>query len=163
MKRKIITLIIVILVSFVLVMTSISSLGKALLSLLLIIFGIALPSVPLLYLGKLLKLDIKIMRNGKRQIGKCINYEQGTCARFGALVVELEDHNGRTRHIRYNALQIRFKYPYNIIIYTIDNSYNYSNLGMLTVIREILYFLFFFAIWLVCSVGTIHFITEILI
>lgn len=162
MKKKIVILIIIILVSFVLVITSLYSLRKAMLSLLLIIFGIAFTFVPLLYIGKMLKFDIEIMKNGERQIGRCIKYERGSCARFGALIVEFEDRNGRTRHIRYNALRIYFKYPHNITIYKLDNSYNYSNLGILTIIREALYFSFFFAIWLVCSVGTIHLITEIL-
>ena len=110
----------------------------------------------------MLKLDIAIMKNGEKQTGKCIRYERGSRSRFGALVVELEDNNGRTRHITFNAMRFRFKYPYDITVYRLNNSYIYCNLGVFTIAKEILYFLFFFLIWLICTLGTIHFIVEMI-
>lgn len=56
-------MIIVILVSFVLVITSLYSLRKAMLSLLLIIFSIAFTFVPLLYIGKMEKGKLEDVSN----------------------------------------------------------------------------------------------------
>ena len=162
MKNRKIILIFVVLVSFVIVMANLYSLRKALIFLILILINIVFTSLPLLYIGKMLKLDIAIMKNGEKQTGKCIRYEHGSRSRFGALVVELEDNNGRTRHIQFNAMRFRFKYPYDITVYRLNNSYIYCNLGVLTIAREILYFLFFFLIWLICTLGTIHFIVEMI-
>lgn len=89
MKNRTIILIFVVLVSFVIVMANLYSLRKALIFLILILIGIVFTSLPLLYIGKMLKLDIAIMKNGEKQTGKCIRYERGSRSRFGALVVEL--------------------------------------------------------------------------
>jgi len=162
MKNRTIILVFVAIVSFIVVMSNLYSLRKALIFLILIIIGIVFTSLPLLYIGKMLKLDIEIMKNGEKQTGRCIRYEHGSRSEFGALVVELEDNNGRTRYIKYNALRFHFKYPYDITVYKLNNSVIYSNLGVLTIAREILYFLFFLSIWFICTVGTIHWIVEII-
>lgn len=163
MNKKVILPIIAFSVSLVLVMTAFYSLGKALISLVLITAGIVFTFVPLLYIGKMLRLDIEVMRKGEKQTGRCIGYERGSRASFGALIVELEDSSGMIRNIRYNALRLYLKFPHNITVYRLDNSYSCSNLGMLTIIREVLYFSFFFAVWCVCSAGTVHLIAEILL
>ena len=162
MKKRTMILIFVAIVSFLVVMSDLYSLRKALFFLILIIIGIVFTSLPLLYIGKMLKLDIEIMKNGEKLTGKCIRYEHGSRSKFGALVVELEDDNGRTRYIKYNALSFHFKYPYDITVYRLNDSDNDSNLGILTIARESLYFLFFFSIWSICTVGTIHWIVEII-
>lgn len=162
MKNRTIILIFVVLASFVIVMANLYSFRKALFFLILIIIGIAFTSLPLLYIGKMLKFDIEIMKNGEKQTGRCIRYEHGSRSGFGALVVELEDNKGRTRQIKYNAMRFHFKYPYDITVYKLNNSVIYSNLGVLTIAREILYFLFFLSIWFICTVGTIHWIVEII-
>ncbi len=162
MKKKIIILIVAFLAVFVIVTAILYSLKKALIFLVLILIGIAFTFLPLPYIGQMLKADIDIMRYGEKQTGRCIKYEPGSRARFGALVVELEDHGGRTRMIKYNAIRLRFKYPHDITVYTLDDSYQNSNLGMLSVTRDLLYFLFFFSVWLICTIGTIHWIAEII-
>ena len=162
MKNRTMILIFSALASFVIVMANLYSFRNALIFLILIIIGIVFTSLPLLYIGKMLKLDIEIMKNGEKQTGRCIRYEHGSRSIFGALVVELEDNKGSTRQIKYNAMRCHFKYPYDITVYMLNNSDIYSNLGVLTIAREILYFLFFFSIWFICTVGTIHWIVEII-
>ena len=68
MKNRTIILIFVVIASFVVVMSNLYSLRKALIFLILIIIGIVFTSLPLLYIGKMLKLDMKIMKNGEKLV-----------------------------------------------------------------------------------------------
>lgn len=159
MKKKLILPITALVLFLVIAVTMAYSFGKAVLSLFLVLTGIVFTFLPLMYIGKIIKYDIDVMRKGEKQVGKCTGYERGSNCRFGALIVELKDSSGMARHMRYHALRVRSEYPYDITVYMTDD---HSNLGMLTVIREIFYFLFFLAVWLVCLVGTVHMIAEIL-
>lgn len=159
MKKKLILPITALVLLLVIAVTMAYSFGKAVLSLFLVLTGIVFTFLPLMYIGKIIKYDIDVMRKGEKQVGKCTGYERGSNCRFGALTVELKDSSGMARHMKYHALRIRSKYPHDITVYMTDD---HSNLGMLTVIREIFYFLFFLAVWLVCLVGTVHMIAEIL-
>ena len=126
--------------------------------LLLIAVGIAFPSLPLFFIGRMLKADRLIMRRGEKHTGLCIGYTHGSCCRFGALTVELTASDGRTVQRTYNAM--RFRYPHEITVYTLDAAFLHSNLGVQTILREILYFLLFFAIWLICTAGTLVLILQ---
>lgn len=142
------------------VLTYVYSFKRAAVILLLTAAGVLFPSLPLFFIGRMLKADRLIMRRGEKHIGLCIGYTRGSRCRFGALTVELTASDGRTVQRTYNAMRFRFRYPHEITVYTLDAAFLHSNLGVQTILREILYFLLFFAIWLICTAGTLGLILH---
>ncbi len=163
MKRtRIIVFTLLIFVTVLAVLSSMFTLGKAVIFVILISFGIVFTAIPLFYIGRMIVTDIIIAKNGKKKNGKCIKYIYGDRMHFGKMLVEWKDDEGKTKQRKFIALRLRFKYPYNVKVYILDNAVCQSNLGILTIANELLYFLLFLFIWGICAMGTIHLLLEIM-
>ena len=163
MKRKrMIMIALLLLAATVAVMSAVFTFKKAVISVILSAVGIVFTAMPVLYIGKRMAADIRIIKNGKKRTGKCIKNIWGKHLQFWQMLVEWKDDKGNTKHRHFTALRLHFRCPYNVKVYTLGNDYYMSNLGMLTIIRELLHLLFFLLVWGVCSMGTIHLLTEIL-
>lgn len=125
------------------------------------LIGIVFTALPLFNLGKKLYHDIWIMCKGTRKKGLCTDHFRGSRADFSSLLVEWEGDYGETKRRHYRVLLFRFDFPFEISVYTVDDDLDESNLGLHTVLTDLFYFLMFFAIWVMCSAGTVHWITEI--
>ncbi|MCQ2468407.1 MAG: hypothetical protein MJ100_01175 [Ruminococcus sp.] len=164
MKRKkiIIISVLVIIISYVLTMTLIFSLRKAVISLILTFAGMILPLLLIFNILYRLKREINIYRHGTKIIGRCTKYIRSQRNRYNLHVVEFEDESGNTIEWYYAALHIHYSYPHDIAVYMLDNSEEKSNLGMLTIGRYLIFLAFSFAVWIICSIGVVHFISEII-
>lgn len=162
MKRtQIIIFTLLIFVTTIAVLSSIFTLRKAIIFVILISVGIVFTAIPLFHIGKMIVIDVIIAKNGQKKNGKCIKYIRGNRVHFGSMLVEWKDDEGKTKHREFIALRLRFKCPYNVKVYILNNAVYLSNLGILTILNELLYFLLFLFIWSVCSMGTIHLLLEI--
>ena len=164
MKRKkvIMIFIIVIIITYILTMTSIFSLKKAVISLIMTFAGMILPLLLIFNILYKLKKEIIIYIHGTKIIGRCTQYVYTSRSYFNYHLVEFENESGQTIEKSYVALHIHFRYPHDIAVYMLDNSEEKSNLGMLTIGRYLIFLAFSFAIWIICSIGVVHFISEII-
>lgn len=121
----------------------------------LIAFAVALPAIPVFYLGKMLIDNIIIRVKGEKYIGTCVKYIRG---RYGGLDVYWNDGK-RKHHQRFvHVMPVKFKYPHEIKVYSLNNS---PNLGLLTITGNFIYFAFFAFIWIVCIMGAVNILCDI--
>lgn len=144
------------------VLSNMFTLGKAVIFVILISVGIVFTAIPLFYIGRTIVIDILIIKNGQKKNGKCIKYIREDRVHFGTMLVEWKDDAGKTKRREFIALRHRFTYPYNVKVYILGNAVCQSNLGILTIANELLYFLLFLFIWGICAMGTIHLLLEIM-
>lgn len=121
----------------------------------LIAFSAVLPAIYVFYLGRILIDDIIVRVKGDKYIGTCMKYITG---RHGGLEVYWYDDKGKHHRCFLNALPVKFKYPHEIKVYSLNNS---SNLGLLTIVGNFIYFAFFAFIWIICIMGAIDIIYGI--
>ena len=127
---------------------------NAIITIILTVFAVILPAIPVFYLGKMLIDNIIIYTKGKKYIGTCIRYIKG---RYGGLDVCWNDGK-RKHHQRFHAPTVKIKYPYEIKVYSLNNS---SNLGLLTIVGNFIYLAFFAFIWIICIIGTVNILYNI--
>lgn len=123
-------------------------LKNVLITVIIIAFAVALPAIPVFYLGKMLIYNIIIHIKGDKYIGTCVKYIKG---QHGGL--EVYWYNGKRKHYQrfLHVLPIKFRYPHEIKVYSINN---FTNLGLITIAVNFIYFAFFAFIWIVCIIGT---------
>lgn len=88
MKRtRIILFTLLIFVTAIVVLSSIFTLRKAIIFVILISVGIAFTAIPLFHIGKMIVIDVIIAKNGQKKNGKCIKYIRGNRVHFGRMLV----------------------------------------------------------------------------
>lgn len=126
----------------------------AIITMVLVAFGVVLPAWWLFYIGNILSGNIIVYVKGEKYIGMCEKYISG---RNGGLYVHWNDGK-RNHNMIFHVMPVKLRYPHEIKIYSLNNS---SNLGLLTVIPCLINFLFFLLIWIVCVIGSVNILCDI--
>lgn len=161
-KKRILIIVPLILALAVAVLSLVFTFTKAIACVMLTAVGIIFTALPLLYFSKILAAEIYVAKNGRKINAKCIKHIRITRWRHATMVVEWNDSEGRTKQRKFATFKPRFKPPYDVKLCTLDDPEYQSNLGILTILYRLPYFLFFLIVWLVCTIGTIHILLEIL-
>lgn len=161
-KTHIIIISLLILALAAVVLSSIFTFEKAIVCVILVSVGFIFTALPPVYLAKILAVEIYVAKNGRKINAKCIKHIRITRWRQATMVVEWNDSEGRTKQRKFAAFKPRFKPPYDVKLCTLDDPEYQSNLGILTILYRLPYFLFFLIVWVVCTIGTIHILLEIL-
>ena len=69
-------------------------------------------------------------------------------------------NDGKRKHHQrfFHVPTVKFKYPYVIKVYSLNNS---QNLGLLTIVRNFIYLAFFAFIGIICIIGTVNILYNI--
>lgn len=109
--------------------------------------------IPFAFSLKLLLRNIKIIRHGKKFTGICSHYKSG------GHDVQWTDGNGVNRHIYFKLPIVRLKYPFVLNVYSLSG---FENIGIYTVIYDILLLIICLSAWIAGIFGTIYLIFDLL-
>ncbi|MDE5770875.1 MAG: hypothetical protein K2I06_04465 [Ruminococcus sp.] len=117
-------------------------------------FGVVVMAIPAVFTGKTLVKNIIIIQKGEKFSGTCTGYklERWNCGHDVCWV----DENNIKLHRRFDVPMIKFKYPCQVNVYSLNHS---VNLGIFTVIKDILCFVACLVLWVFCVIittGTIY-------
>lgn len=123
------------------------------LSAIFILCGFGVMGIPAFFYGRLLYENIVIFRKGEKFSGTCTKYkfEHWKCGHDVQWV-----RNGMNYHRRFDVIIFRRKYPCTINVYMLDFS---ANLGMYTIVKNIIIFALCVFIWVCCtgiSIDDVH-------
>ena len=127
---------------------------KAMCCMLCFDFGVVVMAIPAVFTGKTLVENIIITQKGRKFSGMCTGYklEHWNCGHD----VYWVDENNIKLHRRFDVPMIQFKYPCKVNVYLLNHS---VNLGVFTVIKNILCFVMCLLLWVLCVIittGTIY-------
>lgn len=119
--------------------------SKIILSVVYILFGCGVMSIPAVFSGRLLYQNIIIFRNGEKFSGTCTGYkiEHWNCGHDVRWV-----RNGMNYHRRFDVFIFKLKYPCTINVYMFGSG---ANLGIYTIIKNIIIFALCLLLWTVCT------------
>lgn len=118
---------------------------QIMLCILLIDFGAVVTAMPAVFTARKLLENIMIVRNGEKFSGTCTGYkfERWNCG----YDVHWLDENNIKLHRRFDVLMIKLKFPFTVNVYVLNRI---VNLGIFTIIKNIIYFAVCFFMWVGC-------------
>lgn len=119
--------------------------NKIILLAIYIFFGCGVMGIPAVFSGRLLYQNVMIFRNGEKFSGTCTSYkmEHWNCGHDVRWV-----RNGMNYHRRFDVFIFRLKYPCTLDVYMLGSG---ANLGMYTIIKNIIIFALCLLLWTVCT------------
>ncbi len=114
-------------------------------------FGVVVMALPAVFTGKKLAENITVFRKGERFSGTCTGYkfEHWNCG----YDVHWNDSQNIKRYMRFDVPMIRFKYPFALNVYSLNNV---TNLGIFSVIKSAVLFVVCALLWTVCTGVTLN-------
>lgn len=114
-------------------------------------FGVVVMAMPAFFAGKALVENITVFRKGERFSGTCTGYklEHWNC---GYDVCWIDSRNVK-HYMRFDVPMIRFKFPCTVNVYTLNRT---SNLGIFTVIKNVVCFVICILLWIGCTGITVN-------
>lgn len=114
-------------------------------------FGVVIMAMPAVWSGKKLIENIAVMQKGEKFSGTCTGYkfEHWNC---GFDVYWVDDNNVKL-HRRFDVPMIRFKYPCPVNVYVLNHT---ANLGIFTIIKDVVLFLGCLLLWICCTGITLN-------
>ncbi len=120
-------------------------------------FGVILMAMPAVFTGKVLVGNIIIIQKGDKFSGICTGYklEHWNC---GHDVYWIDESNIEL-HRRFDVPVIKLKYPCRVNVYSLNHS---VNLGIFTVVKDVLCFVVCLFWWILCVFITMNTIYNFL-
>ena len=109
-------------------------------------FGVVIMAMPMVFTGKTLVENITVFRKGERFSGTCTGYKLEHWN--SGYDVYWTDNNNTKLHRRFDVPIIRFRYPFTVNVYSLNKC---INLGIFTIVKNILYFSVCLFVWIVCT------------
>ncbi|MCM1505926.1 MAG: hypothetical protein NC177_02165 [Ruminococcus flavefaciens] len=131
--------------------------NKIILSAVFILFGCGVMGIPAFFSGRLLYQNIMIFRKGEKFSGTCTGYK---FERWNCGYDVYWNDGSRKLHGRFDVPIIRFKYPFAVDVYSMNHA---TNLGMFTIIKNILCFAVCALLWIACTGITLNDIYNLFI
>lgn len=124
---------------------------QAMLCILFLDFGVVVMAMPAVFTGRKFFENIMIVRKGSKFSGTCTGYkfEHWNCG----YDVYWVDENDIKLHRRFDVPMIKFKYPFTVNVYSLNHC---VNLGMFTIIKDIVCFAVCLFIWAACTGITVN-------
>lgn len=121
-------------------------------------FGVVVMAIPAVFTGKTLVKNIIIIQKGEKFSGMCTGYklERWNCGHDVCWV----DENNKKFHQRFDVPIIKFKYPCAVNVYTLNHT---ANLGMFTIIKNVVCFAVCLLLWVLCVIITTNTIYNIIL
>lgn len=119
---------------------------QAMLCILFLDFGVVVMAMPAVFTGRKFFENIMIVWKGSKFSGTCTGYkfEHWNCG----YDVYWVDENDIKLHRRFDVPMIKFKYPFTVNVYSLNHC---VNLGMFTIIKDIVCFAVCLFIWAGCT------------
>lgn len=129
---------------------------KIIVSVIYIFCGIIFLGLPFAFTLRMLIENILIIHKGEKFTAVCSRYKiEGHNSGHD---VQWTDNSGRNCCRRFHILIIKFRYPFALKVYNLNNR---INIGVFTIVQNVLWLGVCLFVWLVGIFGTVDFIIDL--
>lgn len=131
---------------------------KIIAAIIYVFFRVVFLGMPLLFTIMKLAENITIIRKGKKFKGTCTRYISNR--QCGGYEIHWKDGGNMNRCGRFRLPLVKLKYPFTVNIYSLHNS---VNVGVFSVIRNVMWIAVCLFVWIIGIYGTADFIHDIIL